>query len=436
MTNKIKMKASEIIEYDRKFIWHPYDSALNPIDVLPVESAHDEFIVLKDGSILVDGMSSWWAVIHGYNNSFINNKIKSQIDKFSHVMFGGFTHEPAVSLGIKLNKFLNNNFRKFFFCDSGSVSVEVAVKMAFQYHLGKGRKNRDKVLSFFGAYHGDTFMAMSLCDPVNSMHKEFNNMLHKNIFAPRPASRFDEKYKNDHLEVLKIIEQQKDSISSIIIEPVVQGAGGMWFYNPQFLNELKKICESYDILLIFDEIATGFGRTGKMFAYEHSQVVPDIICLGKALTGGYMSMGVVGCNEKVVNSVCSPQVLGAFMHGPTFMANPLACSCANSSLELLEMDDSLKYVKNIESCMKSNLEDAKNFNFVKDVRILGGIGVIETWENVDLKSITPKFVKKGVWVRPFKNLIYIMPPFIISEESLKKLCKAVVETVWEEFSRI
>lgn len=430
------MNISEILEYDRKFIWHPYDSVLNPLDVMPVDYAYDEFIVLKDGTILIDGMSSWWSVIHGYNNPFINNKIKAQIDKFAHVMFGGLTHEPAVELGIKLNKFLNNNFQKFFFCDSGSVSVEVAVKMAFQYHMGKGRKSRDKVLSFHGAYHGDTFMAMSLCDPVNSMHTEFNHILPKNIFAPRPKTPFGEQYRNDHLELLRIVEEHKDRISAIIIEPVVQGAGGMWFYNPQFLNELRTICDLNDIVLIFDEIATGFGRTGKMFAYEYSSIVPDIICLGKALTGGYISFGVVGCSENVANSVCSPIGPGAFMHGPTFMGNPLACACANGSLELLENGNALENVKKIESIISSIFENAKNFKFVKDVRVLGGIGVIEVSKNVDLRSITPKFVKNGVWVRPYKNLIYIMPPFIISEESLKKLCKVVLEVVWEEFSKI
>lgn len=430
------MNTVDIIEYDKRFIWHPYDSALNPIDVLPVKYAKGEFIFITDGTRLVDGMSSWWSVIHGYNNDYINDRIKKQIDNFSHVMFGGLTHEPAVNLGIKLNNFLKNSFQKFFYCDSGSVAVEVAVKMAFQYHMGKGRKNRSKVLSFFGAYHGDTFMAMSLCDPINSMHKEFRNILHENIFAPKPVSGFGEEYKNDHLIISKIIHEYKDVISSVIIEPVVQGAGGMWFYNPQLLNELKKICEENDIVLIFDEIATGFGRTGKMFAFEHAKVVPDIICLGKALTGGYMSFGAVGVNERVVQNVCSSKGPGGFMHGPTFMGNPLACACAVASLELLEQDNSLSRVKKIEKILDSGLKKANDFKFVKDIRVLGAIGVIETYKNVELKSITPKFIKKGVWVRPFKNLIYVMPPYIISEESLEKLCRAVVDVVWEEFSVI
>lgn len=430
------MNAVDIIKYDRKFIWHPYDSALHPMDVLPVRHAKDEFIFLVDGTCLVDGMSSWWSVIHGYNNEYINNRIKKQIDKFSHVMFGGLTHEPAVNLGIKLNTFLKNSFQKFFYCDSGSVAVEVAVKMAFQYHMGKGRKNRSKVLSFFGAYHGDTFMAMSLCDPINSMHKEFRNILHENIFAPRPVSRFNESYRDDHLEILKIVDNYKDIISSVIIEPVVQGAGGMWFYNPELLNHLKRICKDNDIVLIFDEIATGFGRTGKMFAFEHAKVVPDIICLGKALTGGYMSFGAVGVNEKVVQNVCSSKGPGAFMHGPTFMGNSLACACAVASLELLEQNSSLLKIKKIEKSLRLGFEKAKDFKFVKDVRVLGGIGVIEVDRNIELNSITKKFFKRGVWVRPFKNLIYVMPPYTISEESLEKLCGGVVDGIWEEFSGI
>ena len=428
------MNAVDILEYDKKLIWHPYDSALNPVNVLPVGYARDEFIFLMDGTRLVDGMSSWWSVIHGYNNDYINDRVKKQIDKYSHVMFGGLTHEPAVNLAVKLDSFLKNSFQKFFYCDSGSVAVEVAVKMAFQYHMGKGRKNRSKVLSFFGAYHGDTFMAMSLCDPVNSMHREFSSILHKNIFAPRPVSRFNESYKNDHLEVLKIVDDYKDFISSVIIEPVVQGAGGMWFYNPELLNPIKRICEENDILFIFDEIATGFGRTGKMFGFEHATILPDIICLGKALTGGYMSFGAVGVTEKVVEGVCGPTGPKAFMHGPTFMGNPLACACAVGSLELLEQDISLSKVKKIEQFLKLGFEKAKDFRFVKDVRVLGGIGVIEVDRNVKLNSITKKFVKRGVWVRPFKNLIYVMPPYTISEESLEKLCGAVVDAVWEEFS--
>jgi adenosylmethionine-8-amino-7-oxononanoate aminotransferase len=429
------MNFSEIIEKDRRFLLHPYDSSVYPIDVLPVKGGGKEFLYLTDGTILIDGMSSWWSVIHGYNNKYINDSLKSQIDKISHVMFGGLTHEPAVKLAENIYKISSYRFNKFFFCDSGSVSVEVAVKMAFQYHMAQGNKHKSKILSFCGAYHGDTFMAMSLCDPINSMHKEFANVLHKNIFAPRPKSKFDDIYENDHLQVEEIFEKHSDEIAAVIIEPIVQGAGGMWLYHPEFLNKLRELCDRYSILLIFDEVATGFGRTGKMFAFEHSNIIPDIICLGKAITGGYMSFAAVGTTQKVIDVVCSESGPGAFMHGPTFMANPLACECANASVTLLKSYDTQKVMSSLQDMMKKYFFEAKEFDFVKDVRVLGSIGVIELKECINLRTITPKFVQRGVWVRPFKNLVYIMPPYIICEDSLKKLCKAVLESIWEEFSK-
>jgi adenosylmethionine-8-amino-7-oxononanoate aminotransferase len=429
------MKFNEIIEKDRRFLLHPYDSSVNPLDVLAVKGGDKEFLYLADGTKLIDGMSSWWSVIHGYNNGYINDALKNQIDKIAHVMFGGLTHEPAVKLAENLYDVLNGHFNKFFFCDSGSVSVEVAVKMAFQYHMAQGNKRKSKILSFYGAYHGDTFMAMSLCDPINSMHKEFANILHNNIFATKPKSRFGNVYENDHLQVEEILKKHNDEIAAIIIEPVVQGAGGMWFYHPELLNKLRQLCDKYSILLIFDEVATGFGRTGKMFAFEHSNIVPDIICLGKAITGGYMSFAAVGTTQKIIDTVCSENGPGAFMHGPTFMANPLACECANAGLTLLKSYDIQKIASFLQNTINDYFSEAKKFDFVKDVRVLGGIGVIELQEYVNLRTITSKFVQRGVWVRPFKNLVYIMPPYVISEDSLKKLCKAVLESIWEEFSK-
>jgi adenosylmethionine-8-amino-7-oxononanoate aminotransferase len=267
------------------------------------------------------------------------------------------------------------------------------------------------------------------------MHKEFANVLHKNIFAPKPKSKFDDIYENDHLQVEEILEKHSDEIAAVIIEPIVQGAGGMWLYHPEFLNKLRELCDRYSILLIFDEVATGFGRTGKMFAFEHSNIIPDIICLGKAITGGYMSFAAVGTTQKFIDVVCSERGPGAFMHGPTFMANPLACECANASITLLKSYDTQKVMSSLQDMMKKYFFEAKEFDFVKDVRVLGSIGVIELKEYINLRTITPKFVQRGVWVRPFKNLVYIMPPYIICEDSLKKLCKAVLESIWEEFSK-
>jgi len=429
------MEFENLIKNDKKLLQHPYDSSISPSDTFFIKRAEGEFLYLDDNKPLIDGMSSWWCVIHGYNNNFINDALKKQIERMSHIMFGGLTHEPAVNLAENLNEILKGRFDKFFYCDSGSVAVEVAVKMAFQYQMGKGNKKRNKILSFKGAYHGDTFMAMSLCDPVNSMHKDFGGVLHNNIFAPKPKSDFFEKYNNDHLETARLLEENTENIAAVIIEPIVQGAGGMWFYHLEFLNKIKSLCDYYDILLIFDEIATGFGRTGKMFAFEYSNITPDIICLGKAITGGYMSFAAVGTTKNIMDRVCSPKGPGAFMHGPTFMANPLACECANASIRLLKQMELSKTLSGIQKIISNYFSEASEFPFVKDVRILGGIGVIETFEDVNIKTLTDKFIKRGVWVRPFKNLVYIMPPYIISEKSLKKLCKSVLDGLWEDFSK-
>ncbi|WP_273265547.1 adenosylmethionine--8-amino-7-oxononanoate transaminase [Flexistipes sinusarabici] len=429
------MEFNTQLKNDKKLLQHPYDSSIKPMDTFLIKEAEREFLYLYDNTSLIDGMSSWWSVIHGYNNTFINNALKKQIDKMSHVMFGGLTHEPAINLGVNLNNILSGHFDRFFYCDSGSVAVEVAAKMAFQYYMGKGINNKNKILSFESAYHGDTFMAMSLCDPVNSMHKDFGDILHTNIFSPKPKSGFFEGYRDDHFDTACLLEKYAKNIAAVIIEPIVQGAGGMWFYHPEFLNKLKNMCAYYDILLIFDEIATGFGRTGKMFAFEYSDITPDIICLGKAITGGYMSFAAVGTTRNIMDIICNSNGVGAFMHGPTFMANPLACECANASINLLKKTDLTKTLLGIQKIISDYFAEAAEFPFVKDVRVLGGIGVIETFNNVNVKSLTKKFVQKGVWIRPFKNLIYIMPPYIISEESLKKLCKAVLEGLWEEFSK-
>ncbi|QIZ84577.1 adenosylmethionine--8-amino-7-oxononanoate transaminase [Bermanella marisrubri] len=423
------LTGEQISELDAKHVWHPYSSFNSPLLPFPVESTEGVRIRLKDGRELIDGMASWWSAVHGYGHPVLKQAAHDQIETMSHVMFGGLTHEPAVTLCEKLVKLSPDGLNKVFICDSGSVSVEVAMKMAFQYALSQGNRERNKLLTVRSGYHGDTFATMATCDPVNGMHHMFENILPKHIFAEAPPCKFEEAFSESHIQDLKDkLVQHQQEVAAIILEPIVQGAGGMRFYSPDYLKRVRELCDEYDVLLIADEIATGFGRTGKMFACEHAGITPDILCVGKALTGGFMSLAATLCTDKVAKGICEGEA-GVFMHGPTFMANPLACSVANASLDLLMSGEWQQQVANIESGLKIGLGPAKALSQVEDVRVLGAIGVIELHEPVDMPTVQPQFVQEGVWVRPFGRLVYVLPPFVIENEDLAHLTKAMVSVV-------
>jgi len=419
---------SELLEFDKKHIWHPYASMQNPLHVELIKSASGVYLELENGEKIIDGMSSWWSAIHGYNVPQLNEAITNQLKNMSHVMFGGLTHAPAINLAKKLVEITDESLEYVFFSDSGSVSVEVAMKMALQFHQSQGDTKKTKFLSLEKGYHGDTLGTMSVCDPVTGMHTIFKDVLHKNLFAPSPTCSYNEKWNDKYIATCRdIIEKNHEEIAAVILEPIVQGAGGMNIYSPEYLKAVKLLCEKYNLLLIFDEIATGFGRTGKLFAYEHAGVIPDILCVGKALTGGYVSLAATITNDKVVKGVeANGNVL---MHGPTFMGNPLACSVANASLELLLNSPWQKRVLNIEQVLKEKLSTCRDLDIVKEVRVLGAIGVLELNKNVDLAWMSKEFIKEGVWVRPFLNLVYIMPPFVITEAELDKLISALITVV-------
>jgi len=417
-----------MLEYDREHILHPYAPSNPSSNMTFVKSAKGVYLELEDGKKIIDGMSSWWSVIHGYNVESLNDAAIEQIGKVSHVMFGGITHEPAIRLAQKLIAITDKSLDRVFFSDSGSVAVEVALKMAFQYWSSQGNRQKSKILSFSKGYHGDTFGAMSVCDPITGMHTVFEDVLHKNIFAQAPACMFGDQWDEKYIEDFKTkLQQNHTHIAAVILEPVVQGAGGMRIYSPEFLKRVRALCSEYDVLLILDEIATGFGRTGKLFAYEHAGVAPDILCIGKALTGGYMSLAATLTTQKVMQGVeANGNVL---MHGPTFMANPLACAVANASVELLLSSPWKERVQNIHTQLNEELTRCEALAIVKEVRTLGAIGVVELNEEVDLGFMTPEFIKEGVWVRPFLNLVYIMPPFVTTKEELTHLTTAIFNVI-------
>ena len=415
-------------QFDKEHILHPYAKA-NPVAPMQlVKSASGVYLELEDGKRVIDGMSSWWSVIHGYNVPELNAAASEQLSKMSHVMFGGLTHEPAIKLAKTLLSLTCETLEHIFFSDSGSVSVEVALKMAFQYWNSQGNTKKQKILAFSKGYHGDTFGAMSVCDPVTGMHSAFEGILHKNIFCEEPKCAFDSEWKESYIEDFKKkLQEHHEEIAAVIVEPIVQGAGGMRIYSPKFLQRVGELCKEYDVLLILDEIATGFGRTGKLFAYEYTNISPDILCLGKALTGGYMSLAATLTSKKVMAGV---EVNGnVLMHGPTFMANPLACAVANASLELLLSSPWEERVKQIESQLRVELGKCEALAIVKEVRVLGAIGVVELHKEIDLAWMTPAFIVRGVWVRPFLNLVYIMPQYIISQSELRHLTGAIFDVI-------
>ena len=416
-----KPDPDELLQADQAHVWHPYASAFDHRPIYPVIRAHGVRLTLADGREVIDGMASWWSAIHGYNHPVLNAAIKDQLDRMAHVMFGGLTHAPAVRLAQLLTDITPQPLQHVFFADSGSVSVEVAIKMALQYWQSGGQRKR-RLLTMRGGYHGDTFGAMAVCDPVGGMHHLFTDTLPQHVFAPMPPAKFEKEYA---AELGRLIEQHRHELAAVIVEPVVQGAGGMRFFAPEYVRSLRELCDEHDVLLILDEIATGFGRTGKLFAAEHTDVSPDIMCLGKAMTGGYLTMAATLCTERVARGISDGEA-GVLMHGPTYMGNPLAAATACASIELLLSRPWQAEIAAIENGLREGLEPAGSAPAVADVRVLGAIGVIEMREPVDVIAVQEHVIGRGVWLRPFRNLIYAMPPYVIGPDDLRQLTSAMV----------
>jgi adenosylmethionine-8-amino-7-oxononanoate aminotransferase len=417
-----------LVARDRRAVWHPYAPPVaHPL--FAVESAHGATLRLADGRELIDGMSSWWSAIHGYRHPHIEAALRAQLERLPHVMFGGLTHEPAVSLCERLLALAPAGLERVFLCDSGSVSVEIAIKLAIQHWHARGQPRRKRLLALRGAYHGDTFGAMAACDPVTGMHGLFAGALPIHWFAERPRCRFDEPCHEEHWrEVANLLRAHRDEIAAVILEPIVQGAGGMWFYAPDYLRRVRELCDVHDVLLIADEIATGFGRTGRMFACEHGDIAPDLLCVGKALTGGTLSLAATLVSGEICAAIGSGEP-GVFMHGPTFMGNPLACAAAGASLDLLATEPWRERVARIADGLAKGLAPARALGGVTDVRVLGAIGVVELDEPVDMAIVQPAFVDAGVWIRPFGRLVYTMPPYTIEPAQLEHVTRAICEVV-------
>ncbi|MCL1947205.1 MAG: adenosylmethionine--8-amino-7-oxononanoate transaminase [Chitinivibrionia bacterium] len=416
------------LEFDRKHLWHPYTCATSPDNSYPVVSAKGSVITLSPDIKLVDGMASWWSAIHGYSHPILVKAVQKQAANLSHIMFGGLTHEPAIELGKKLLEILPKSFQHIFYADSGSVAVEVAMKTALQFQRNNANLKRNKFLTIKRGYHGDTVGAMSVCDPISGMHALFSGYVLPQIFVSAPPLGFDTEITDeDFAEISGIAEAKQDEIAAVILEPIVQGAGGMRIYSPQYLKKIRDLCDKFDFVLIFDEIATGFGRTGKMFAFEHANILPDIICVGKALTGGMLTLSAMITSAKIAEIACKNGL--PLMHGPTFMANPLACAAAKANLDLLTSWNWKDKILSIEKTLKDKLSPLKNNPKVADVRVIGAIGVVEMKEKINVAQFQVDCISRGAWIRPFGKIAYIMPPYIISQKELEKLVAALIFAV-------
>jgi adenosylmethionine-8-amino-7-oxononanoate aminotransferase len=420
-------------DFDRDHLWHPYTSMTDPLPTHPVVEADGVRLRLADGREVVDAMASWWCAIHGYRHPELDAAIQDQLGRMAHVMFGGLTHEPAVDLAARLIDLTPDGLSRVFFADSGSVAVEVAIKMALQYQRGMGRPERTRLLTVRGGYHGDTFAAMSVCDPVTGMHAMFTDVLMAQVFASRPPAGFGTDVGPWTDEVGSLIEKHRDGLAAIVVEPVLQGAGGMYVYEPACLSVLRKLADEYGLLLVFDEIATGFGRTGAMFAAEHAGVAPDLMCVGKALTGGYLTLAATLATDGVARTISASES-GVLMHGPTFMANPLACRVATASIDLLLAGGWADRVARIESGLAAGLAPVRDLTGVADVRTLGAVGVVELERPVDVAAASELALEHGVWLRPFGRLIYTMPPYITDDDDLAMICSAIRAVVAESMA--